>query len=58
MDSIDLAERLGRETREDDGLLCPKCAIRLQLVIKLLDSCKGKTVRMFRCECGELVWDD
>jgi hypothetical protein len=58
MEGIDLAERSGSEARDESEFLCPRCAVQPQFVIVLLDSCKGRTVRMFRCECGEIVWDD
>ena len=43
----------GRETFED--IRC-KCGARPQLAYKMLDPTSGLTVRMFRCDCGELRW--
>ena len=48
----------GNEAREDESVFCPMCAREPDLVIALLDSRRGRRVRMFLCECGEIVWDD
>jgi hypothetical protein len=37
---------------------CPKCASEIVRLIVILDTRKGKPVRLFRCRCGELIWDD
>lgn len=37
---------------------CPACALEPLRVIVILDTCRGRTVRLFKCECGELIWDD
>jgi formate dehydrogenase maturation protein FdhE len=39
---------------------CPACASTPTRpgVIVILDTRKGKAVRLFRCQCGELIWDD
>jgi hypothetical protein len=58
MDCIDQVECAGNKARENNDISCPRCAIRPLLVMVMLDSCKGKTIRVFRCRCGELVWDD
>ena len=58
MDCIDTVECPGNQARENDDISCPRCAIRPLLVIAMLDPCKGKMVRVFRCRCGEMVWDD
>ncbi len=58
MDRIDPRKRLGKEAQDDDTFFCPTCASRPRLIISILDSRKGKTVRIFECRCGEIVWDD
>jgi len=46
-----------KETRADRG--CPRCEeARLRLVQTMLDPRKGKTIRIFECQCGESIWDD
>jgi hypothetical protein len=43
---------------DDQVIFCPTCALQPRLLIAILDSRKGKTVRVFECQCGEIVWDD
>jgi hypothetical protein len=60
MDRRDPDKHPGSKARDDDdtGLLCPSCASEPARAIAILDTSKGKTVRLFRCQCGELIWDD
>lgn len=59
MDCRDPDKRPGREAPDDDrGFLCPACAVEPERVIIILDTRKGKPVRLFKCDCGELIWDD
>ena len=59
MDRTEPERRLGREAQEnDDVFFCPTCALRPRLRIAILDSRKGRAVRMLECRCGEIVWDD
>src|SRR6516165_4699179 len=58
MDRTDPGKRLGKEVQDDDTFFCPTCASRPCLMISILDSHKGRTVRIFECRCGEIVWDD
>lgn len=39
-------------------LRCPKCQKPTRLLERLWSPQTGSYVRMFKCECGELVWDD
>jgi hypothetical protein len=32
---------------------CPRCDAATRFVGQMLDSVKGRTIRMFRCHCGE-----
>jgi hypothetical protein len=58
MDRTDPGKRLDRGVQDDDIILCPTCASRPRLIISILDTRKGRTVRLFECRCGEVVWDD
>jgi formate dehydrogenase maturation protein FdhE len=59
MDRNDPEKRSGNEARDDDQVMfCPTCASQPRLRIAILDSRKGKTVRVFECRCGEIIWDD
>jgi hypothetical protein len=58
MNRADPGRRLGKEVQDDEMIFCPTCASRPRLIISILDSRKGRTVRMFECRCGEVVWDD
>ena len=35
---------------------CPYCDAAPRFVGQMLDSVKGRTIRMFRCHCGEQTW--
>jgi hypothetical protein len=35
---------------------CIRCGAETKLVGTMLDSNKGRTVRMFKCQCGEQTW--
>jgi hypothetical protein len=38
---------------------CPEgAAVAPRLILKFLDVRRGKTVRLYRCKCGECIWDD
>jgi hypothetical protein len=32
---------------------CPHCDAAARFVGRMLDSVKGRTIRIFRCDCGE-----
>jgi hypothetical protein len=56
MDRNDVQKRPSNEARDDELVFfCPTCASGLRPVISILDSRKGKTVRVFECKCGEIV---
>ncbi len=50
-------ETLLEPTAEDQRLRCPICAAFPRLLLTILDSRSGKTVRLHECRCGEVVWD-
>lgn len=58
MDRADLHEGLGNQAGESDQVSCTRCASKLRLFSYILDPRDGKTFRLFRCRCGELVWVD
>jgi hypothetical protein len=35
---------------------CRNCGDEPKLVRTILDSVKGRSVRMFKCKCGEQTW--
>jgi len=37
---------------------CNECGEKLALVRTMLDSLSGRTVRMFKCGCGEKTWTE
>ena len=37
---------------------CPSCNALAILVDTMLDPRKGKVVRLYRCSCGERIWDE
>ncbi len=53
-------EKSRRQVRDNDRvLLCPLCASEPLGVIVILDtSQRDRTVSLFTCQCGELIWDD
>jgi len=40
-----------------EALKCRRCGRCSCLVQDILDPRTGRTVRLFRCDCGERVWD-
>ena len=58
MDRVHQSKRIGNEAGGDKRISCSSCAAEPSLFITLLDSRNGKQHRVFKCECGELVWDD
>ena len=45
----------GRKTIEDSRC---KCGAQPKLAYQMMDSTRGLTVRMFRCQCGEQRWTE
>ncbi|MET4235774.1 hypothetical protein ACVWXN_007263 [Bradyrhizobium sp. i1.4.4] len=37
---------------------CNECGKKPALVRSMLDSLTGRTVRMFKCECGSQIWTE
>jgi formate dehydrogenase maturation protein FdhE len=59
MDCRDPDKRRGHGAPNTDrAFLCPACASAPTRPVVILDTRKGKTIRMFECQCGEIVWDD
>ena len=51
------AEPVG-ESRQATRRRCPTCAAFPRLARSMLDTGRGKTVRLYECQCGERIWDD
>jgi len=51
-------DQLPKQQEQDGHRLCPKCGELLLYARTLLDPLKGKTVRLFECQCGKRIWDD
>jgi len=47
--------------RETQAVQCrcpPGAAVARHLILKFLDVRSGKTVRLYKCKCGECIWED
>jgi hypothetical protein len=53
MNLISTKEIIGSDTKPGS---CIRCGAERKLVGTILDSNKGRTIRMFRCRCGEQTW--
>jgi hypothetical protein len=38
--------------------ICPKCKTYFRFTETFLDVRRNLIVRLFRCECGHLIWDE
>jgi len=54
MNYFSTSQLTGSETTEP--LRCSHCAAEPKLICKMLDSNKGRTISMFKCQCGEQTW--
>ena len=41
-----------------EARLCSRCGASLMPPLKVFDINRGKYVQLFRCSCGQLMWDD
>ncbi len=48
----------GSKTDEDDR--CDRCGAQLKLISRMMDPRRGRTARIYRCQCGEqaATWAD
>ena len=46
------------EQTEDRELRCHACSAVPRLTQRILDPRTGKTLGLYRCECGEHVWEE
>jgi hypothetical protein len=46
---------LAKSTQEDRR--CIDCGARPHVIRTLLDTRHGKSVRVFECQCGKLIWE-
>ena len=44
-------------SRTSENIRC-KCGVQPKLAYQMMDSTRGLTVRMFRCDCGERTWTE
>lgn len=51
-------EELSAQQTQDPRPRCPTCAAFPHLTHAILEPRTGKTVRLYRCRCGERIWDD
>ena len=59
MDRADSERRSDRRVQKQERIIfCPTCASAPGLVVSILDTHKGRMVRLFECKCGEMIWDD
>jgi hypothetical protein len=57
MDSFG-SDKMARQAAKEEDRSCVRCGAEPNLIRKLLDTRKGRTVRMFECRCGKVSWDD
>jgi hypothetical protein len=55
MDTVDPDKCAGAKPR-DDEVFCPNCAERAHPYIDVLDTSRGQTYRLYKCRCGQIVW--
>jgi formate dehydrogenase maturation protein FdhE len=59
MDRADSERRSDRRVQKQERIIfCSACASTPNLVVSILDTSKGRMVRLFECKCGEMIWDD
>ena len=58
MDRAFQRKPIGNETGEEKPIFCASCAAEPSLFIPILDTRNGKQHRLFKCECGAIIWDD
>ena len=51
-------KRLPDPQTEDHELRCAACSAVPRLIQRMLDPRSGKTLRLYRCQCGEHVWEE
>jgi hypothetical protein len=54
----DKEKELPQQPTQDQGPRCPTCAGFPRLLTSILQPRSGKTVKLFRCDCGERIWND
>jgi hypothetical protein len=54
----DNKEQSSPQRAQDTQRRCPVCAAFPRLAQTMLDSRKGKMVRLFQRQCGKSIWDD
>jgi len=54
MNFISTKQMTGSENKKTGS--CTRCGAEPKLIGTILDSNKGRTIRMLRCQCGEQIW--
>jgi len=49
--------QLSKPEDQDCGPRCAACAGFPRLTHTFLEPNKGRTIRLYQCECGERIWD-
>jgi hypothetical protein len=49
-------KHLPEPQNQDQELRCHACSAVPRLAQRILDPKTGKTLRLYRCECGQRVW--
>jgi hypothetical protein len=49
---------LPKHQTEDPGPRCPTCSAFPRLLTSMLQPRSGKTVKLYRCDCGQRIWND
>jgi hypothetical protein len=51
-------EDLATKTPSDQHPRCPSSAAFRKLKLKFLDERRGRSIRLYQCQCGERIWED
>jgi hypothetical protein len=50
-------EQLPQPQSQDKQVRCPACSALPHLHHAILDTRNGKTVQVYRCQCGKSIWE-
>lgn len=46
------------QSQSNTGLRCPKCKQPTRVLERIWDAKAARYIRIFKCQCGEVVWDE